>query len=120
MEFLRWKSSGRVCEVDYICEGQISILIAAIDHRVWTGYCFVDTYYQPESRRQAVGDYCKAEIEADVIQPDPFADGECDANQPILDANEYFFTTLECNLRVVKDEWTNTVHQMGIRVAEYV
>ncbi|RBR26965.1 uncharacterized protein FIESC28_00233 [Fusarium coffeatum] len=102
MHFIRGKLSEPVREVDYLCEGQLSVLIAAIDRRIWTGYCFVDTYYQPRSQRQTVEDFCKDDANPDDLQTDPFINGECDADNPIVDAVEYFMTSLNSQLGISK------------------
>lgn len=120
MQFLRGESSDTTREVDYLCEGQISVLISAVDRRIWTGYCFVDTYYQPESQKQSVEDYCKNDSDEDTLEMDPFTNGECDTNLPILDPGRYFLTALDSQLRVFKDEWTDTADQIRIRVKNYV
>ncbi|RFN53255.1 hypothetical protein FIE12Z_2474 [Fusarium flagelliforme] len=88
MRFLRGKSSKKVYEVDYLCEAQLSVLVTAFDQRVWTGYCFVDVYYQAEGRRQATNDYCKIDRDVDSLQTDPFTNGECDSEHPILDPDK--------------------------------
>ena len=120
VQFLRGKASETAYKVDYLCEGQLSVLVTAVDQRTYTGYCFVDTYYQPESRRQAVGDYCTSDMDEDSLQTDPFLNGRHDSNMPILDPAEYFFTVLESQLGVFRNEWTNTVSQMATRVQDYV
>ena len=120
MQFLRGESSDTTSEVDYLCEGQISGLITAIHRRIWTGYCFVDTYYQPENDKQRVENYCKTDLDEDGLQRDPFTNGECDSNIPILDPGDYFLTALDAQLRVFKDEWTDTADQFGARVKDYV
>ncbi|CAG7566116.1 unnamed protein product [Fusarium equiseti] len=120
VRFLRGKASETAYKVDYLCEGQLSVLITAVDQRTYTGYCFVDTYYQPESRRPAVGDYCMSDMSEDSLQTDPFFDGRHDSNMPILDPAEYFFTVLEYQLGVFRNEWTNTVFQIANRVQDYI
>ena len=120
MRFLRGKPSKKIYEIDYLCEAQLSVLITAFDQRVWTGYCFVDVYYQFEGRRQAAQDYCKVDADADTLQRDPFTSGECDSDNPILDPGQYFLTSLDAQLRVFRNEWTDTVHHMKSRVKDYV
>nr|CEG05243.1 unnamed protein product [Fusarium clavum] len=120
VQFLRGEPSDTTSEIDYLCEGQISVLITAIDRRIWTGYCFVDTYYQEESRKQSVGGYCKDDSDEDGLQTDPFTNGECDSNKPILDPGHYFLTALDSQLRVCYFEWTDTAHQIRARVQQYI
>lgn len=120
MQFLRDKPAEIFHKVDYLCEGQISVLIAIIDQRVWTGYCFVDTYYQPESRNRTVEDFWMSDMDEDYVQTDPFLDGRYDSNKPILDPTEYFLTALDTQLGIFRNEWTNTIFHIDTRVQDYV
>jgi hypothetical protein len=114
MSFLEGRSQASV-NVDYLCETQISVLIAGIDHRVWTGYCFSDTYYQPQVWRQSVEEYHKS-----PLRMDPFTDGRCESGLPLLNPGEYFLTTLECQLKVFKDEWRKTAQMFKDKVEVFV
>ncbi|KAF4965740.1 hypothetical protein FSARC_6523 [Fusarium sarcochroum] len=114
MSFLQSESQGLPYKIDYLCEAQVSILVTGIDQGIWTGFCFVDTYYQAEDRRQCVEDYCESEL-----QMDPFTDGRCDAGQPLLDPGEYFLTDLEYQLKFVRHEWMNTAHKFKQKVEAY-
>ena len=120
MQFLQGESPESVREVDYLCEGQLSVLITAINDTVWTGYCFVDTYYQNENQKRPAKYYCKGDSDEDGLQTDPFTNGERDSSIPILDPSHYFLIVLHSQLQVFKHEWTNTVHELGIRVQNYV
>ncbi|RGP67680.1 hypothetical protein FSPOR_5870 [Fusarium sporotrichioides] len=68
MSFLRGKPVPRGQAIDYLCEAQVSVLIAAINQTVWTGYCFVDTYHEPEDRRQTVEKYYKNQFKTQYAQ----------------------------------------------------
>ncbi|KAI1070915.1 hypothetical protein LB507_010949, partial [Fusarium sp. FIESC RH6] len=120
MQFLRDKSAEIFHKVDYLCEGQISVLISVIDQRVYTGYCFIDTYCQPESRNRTVEDFWMSDMDEDYVQTDPFLDGRYDSNKPILDPTEYFLTTLDTQLGVFRNEWANTIFQIDAMVQDYI
>jgi hypothetical protein len=113
MSFLKAESQGTSFKKDYLCEAQVSVLIATIDDSVWTGYCFVDTYYQPQGERQCVDNYYE-----DGMQTDPFTQGE--ANEPIISPTEYFLASLYCQLKVFRDEWMNTAYNFKQQVKSYV
>ncbi|KAM0500952.1 hypothetical protein ACHAP8_004673 [Fusarium lateritium] len=118
MSFLRGNALAQGQETDYLCEAQVSVMIAAINKTVWTGYCFVDTYHEPVERRKTVHKYCKSKFDPDVVQQDPFIDHE--SENPILDPGEYFLTSLDCQLKVFKHEWEETNRMFTERVKEYV
>lgn len=82
---------------------------------IWTGYCFVDTYFQSEDERQCVEDYCDR-----GMQVDPFTTGKHDADMPILNPDDYFLISLQHQLVVFKDEWMNTAQRFKERVETYV
>jgi hypothetical protein len=113
MSFLKAESQGTSFKKDYLCEAQVSVLIATVDDSVWTGYCFVDTYYQPQGERQCVDNYYE-----DGMQTDPFTQGE--ANEPIISPTEYFLASLHCQLKVFRDEWMNTAYNFKQQVKSYV
>ncbi|KAL6916952.1 hypothetical protein FSST1_008447 [Fusarium sambucinum] len=118
MSFLRGNALAQGQETDYLCEAQVSVMIAAINKTVWTGYCFVDTYHEPVERRKTVHKYCKSKFDPDVVQQDPFIDHE--SENPILDPGEYFLTSLDCQLKVFKHEWEETNRMFTERVKEYI
>ncbi|EWG48875.1 hypothetical protein FVEG_08528 [Fusarium verticillioides 7600] len=101
--------------MDYLCQAQIAVCITPIGEGVWTGYCFVDTYFQSEDERQCVEDYCDR-----GVQLDHFTTGKHEADLPILDPDDYFLTSLECQLLVFKDEWMNTAQMFRQKVETYV
>ncbi|KAG5659962.1 hypothetical protein KAF25_003484 [Fusarium avenaceum] len=113
MSFLKAESQGTSFKKDYLCEAQVSVLIVTIDDTVWTGYCFVDTYYQPQGERKCVDDYYE-----DGMQTDPFTQG--DANKPILSPTDYFLASLHYQLKVFRDEWMNTAYNFKKRVESYI
>ncbi|KAF5561964.1 hypothetical protein FPHYL_5904 [Fusarium phyllophilum] len=108
-------SSPTVPTIDYLCQAQIAICITPMDGGIWTGYCFADTYFQPEDERQCVEDYCDR-----GMQVDPFTTGKHDADMPILNPDDYFLISLQHQLVVFKDEWMNTAKRFKERVETYV
>ncbi|CZR44701.1 uncharacterized protein FPRO_14454 [Fusarium proliferatum ET1] len=101
--------------IDYLCQAQIAVCITPMDGGICTGYCFVDTYFQPEDERQCVEDYCDR-----GMQFDPFTTGKHDADMPILNPDDYFLISLQHQLVVFKDEWKNTAKRFKERVETYV
>ncbi|KAI1023721.1 hypothetical protein LB504_005180 [Fusarium proliferatum] len=101
--------------IDYLCQAQIAVCITPMDGGIWTGYCFVDTYFQSEDDRQCVEDYCDR-----GMQFDPFTTGKHDADMPILKPDDYFLISLQHQLIVFKDEWMNTAKRFKERVETYV
>lgn len=61
-----------------------------------------------------------SDMDEDYVQTDPFLDGRYDSNKPILDPTEYFLTTLDTQLGVFRNEWTNTIFQIDTIVQDYV
>ncbi|KAH8683922.1 hypothetical protein BGZ61DRAFT_455431 [Ilyonectria robusta] len=94
---------------DYLCEAQVSVLITGSDPQRWMAYCFIDTYFDPEERRESVDSYLDDliidEDSHSSYDPDPFTTGENDANYPMSTPREYFLVVLDSRLRHVKDEW---------------
>jgi predicted XRE-type DNA-binding protein len=82
---------------------------------IWTGYCFIDTHFQSQHEKQCIENYCDSQMQAD-----PLTDGKHDAELPILNHEDYFLTSLECQLLVFKDEWINTAQMFKHRVETYV
>ncbi|KAF5567047.1 hypothetical protein FNAPI_862 [Fusarium napiforme] len=99
---------------DHLCQAQIAVCITPMDGGIWTGYCFVDTYFQPEDERQCVEDYCDR-----GLQVDPFTTGKHDADMPILNPDDYFLVSLQHQLVVFKDEWMNTAKRFKERIDEF-
>ncbi|KAJ4264334.1 hypothetical protein NW762_005530 [Fusarium torreyae] len=111
MSFLGGKPQGAPYKVDYLCKAQVSVLIASVDHTVWTGFGFADTHYQPEDWRQSVDKYLD-----DEMRFDPFTDGKCDADKPFLDPGEYFLTCLDYQSKLFKNEWVKTAWELTQKV----
>ncbi|KAK7417614.1 hypothetical protein QQX98_004435 [Neonectria punicea] len=108
----------------YLCEVQTTVLISGSDPWRWVAYCFVDTYFESEDKRESVDAYDE-EVEIDGesnvnIQPDPFTTAESDANLPVLNPREYFLIVLESRLRQARDEWHTLATNMGDSINEYI
>ncbi|KAJ4024831.1 hypothetical protein NW752_002283 [Fusarium irregulare] len=91
-------------DVDYLCEVQTSISITGIDRWHWTGLCLVETQFQEQDQYQDLNSYCNQDPE-DSLRPDPFSDGELDADRPILDPREYFLAVLDIRARRFQQHW---------------
>ncbi|KAI8716026.1 hypothetical protein NCS52_01112100 [Fusarium sp. LHS14.1] len=107
----------------FLCEVQTTVLISGSDPWRWVAYCFVDTYFEGEDKRESVDAYDEVEIDDEshmCIQPDPFTTAESDANQPVLNPREYFLVVLESRLRHVRDEWHTLISNMGDSIHEYI
>jgi hypothetical protein len=108
----------------YLCEVQTTVLISGSDPWRWVAYCFVDTYFESEDKRESVDAYDE-EVEIDdeslvLFRPDPFTTAEWDANLPVLNPREYFLIVLESRLRQARDEWHTLATNMGDIINEYV
>ncbi|KAM6528958.1 hypothetical protein FALCPG4_009910 [Fusarium falciforme] len=108
----------------YLCEVQTTVLISGSDPWRWVAYCFVDTYFESEDKRESVDAYDE-EVEIDEeshvhFQPDPFTTAESDANLPVLNPREYFLIVLESRLRQARDEWHTLATNMGDSINEYI
>ncbi|KAH7265918.1 hypothetical protein B0J15DRAFT_235859 [Fusarium solani] len=108
----------------YLCEVQTTVLISGSDPWRWVAYCFVDTYFESEDKRESVDAYDE-EVEIDeelrvYFQPDPFTTAESDANLPVLNPREYFLIVLESRLRQARDEWHTLATNMGYSINEYI
>jgi len=107
-------------EVDYLCEVQTCISITGLDRWHWTGLCLVDTYFEPESRREDVSDYCICTEDEDSLSLDPFSVGELDADRPLLDPKEYFLRVLDIRARAFLVEWQCSVSGLRQNILKYV
>ncbi|KAI8669666.1 hypothetical protein NCS57_00782300 [Fusarium keratoplasticum] len=108
----------------YLCETQTTVLISGSDPWRWVAYCFVDTYFESEDKRESVDAYDE-EVEIDdeshvLFRPDPFTTAESDANLPVLNPREYFLIVLESRLRQARDEWHTLATNMGDSINEYI
>jgi hypothetical protein len=102
---------------DYLCASQISILVTGIDGRAWTGYCLVDTYYQPESTSQS---HDEDEDLLHGIQTDPVDNGICLPDTSVLDPREYFLLCFERQAGIFLDEWNYTIERLYHQFQAYV
>lgn len=109
---------------DYLCEAQVSVLITGSDPRRWVAYCFIDTYFDPEERRETVDfyhdDLIIDEDSHSSYDRDSFTAGKRDANDPMSTPREYFLVVLDSRLRHVKDEWSVLTRGMSEMIKTYV
>lgn len=88
-------------------------------------YCFVDTYFEHEDRRESAESYHDEivfdnEDDSVAYQPDPFTLGEREAGRPILAPREYFLVVLQFRLRHVNAEWWVLVTKLRHLIDAYV
>jgi hypothetical protein len=88
-----------------IYETQLSICVTGIDHWRWTGWAFVDDWFEPED---TVLEYYEGEDSG--VQPDPLAAGQVDVNPPERYPREYFLKVFEIRIREVEREWNHILH----------
>lgn len=116
--------STPLVQIDYLCEAQVSVLITGSYPWRWVAYCFVDTYFDSEERKESVDSYNgEIEIAKDshaTWQTDPLIIGEYDANYPVSTPREYFLVVLDSRLRHVKDEWRVLMRRMSEMIETYV
>ncbi|KAH8734313.1 hypothetical protein BGZ61DRAFT_559927 [Ilyonectria robusta] len=117
--------SDPLTEIDFLCQAQVSVLITGPDPWRWVAYCFADTYFEHETRRDSAESYDDDmvfdEDDGSVLcQPDPFTLGEQDASRPILTPREYFVVVLESRLRHARDEWHVLVTKLRRMIDEYI
>ncbi|KEF55804.1 uncharacterized protein A1O9_08555 [Exophiala aquamarina CBS 119918] len=95
----------------FLYEAQISCTVSGIDDEIWTGYFFIDTYFNPESKGEAVRSYDQDSLAERGTRVDPFTQGhhEVDRNTTTRNPREYFLTVLRFRLQQVTNEWTKVV-----------
>jgi hypothetical protein len=103
ISFLDW-DAGRPAE--FLCESQISCVIAGLHEHNWAAYCFVDTYFDGSNeRRETVFEYHKGKISEDGMNADPLTYGNCDADDPLWDPRKYFLAVYLNRTAPVIREW---------------
>ncbi|KAH8648232.1 hypothetical protein BGZ61DRAFT_548526 [Ilyonectria robusta] len=117
LSFLRAESTDgpSIHDTDYLCEAQISCVLIGHHDRVWTAYCFVDTYFDLEDSKDSVNDY-EDEEDFGELYPDPLSRGTLDANTPILDPRIYFLRVLETRMLQVEQEWRDLTYLVKSKV----
>jgi hypothetical protein len=99
--------------LDYIFEARISVLVTGIDNRVWTAYCFVDTYFKEKPHNESVEFFHSQ-------KKDPHSGGKANLEKPVWFPRLYFLRTLAFRLEQVKEEWNNVVFQHLQHMKPYV
>jgi hypothetical protein len=114
IKFKRLKQEGTLNDEenfkDYIHHAQVSIMIAGLDNRFWTSYCFVDLYFEDEEHNEQV--HCLSEQSAFKVPMDPNSCGQDSMDRPRWDPRHYFLRSLSCRTAQIKDEWKNTIFQL--------
>ena len=116
VSFLDLKDSGIST---FLYEAQISCVVAGPDEWRWIAYCFVDTYFEVEKRREAMSLYYKNGRPRLGVKVDPFTCGETLADGKFQNPREYFLTVLRYRLEQVKNEWIHVVEKLEKNKREY-
>ncbi|KAL2676441.1 hypothetical protein Neosp_010199 [[Neocosmospora] mangrovei] len=117
LSFLRAESTdgSSAHGTDYLCEAQISCVLMGRHDRVWTAYCFVDTYFDLEDSSDSV--HCYEDDEHDYgTYSDPLARGTLDANMPLLDPRIYFLYVLKTRMLQIEQEWRDLTYLVKSKV----
>jgi len=101
---------------EYIYESQISILVSGLDDWVWTGYCFVDVYFDGSGHTEQVENYCNNARE----RMDPHSFGEYPADIPTWNPRQYFLRALSARVKQATEEWDNSVSLLMYHIGPYV
>jgi hypothetical protein len=94
-------------------------VVAGSDEWRWIAYCFVDTYFEQEKRRETVSSYYKDSPPGQGIRQDPFTCGATIADGKFQNPREYFLTVLRYRLEQVKNEWVQVVQKLKESNREY-
>ncbi len=111
---------GNNDEVDYLYEAEISCSLSGRDHWVWTGYMFVDTYYDNPDNRENVQNYADWDEQSTPYQTDPFTAGGTDLDQATQIPRDYWLRVLNVRVRQVLKEWQNAVAHVKQSIEAYV
>ncbi|KAG4428670.1 hypothetical protein IFR05_015849 [Cadophora sp. M221] len=95
-------------------EAVTSIGVTGNDHWTWTAYGFVDTYFDS---RESVDGYHQ-EKRRPLGRPDPLANGQIDADEPLWDPREYFLKVVEIRTGLAFMEWTQILNKMEAKVKQ--
>ena len=117
--FLDWQR-GAGPKSWYLYEGQISCMIAGPDSWRWTGYCFVDTYFdEGQDARETVESYDNDAKEEEGLAVDPFTYGNQEAGKNFNDPRRYFLEVLRIRSSQVTREWENVVSMLESSVRHF-
>jgi hypothetical protein len=105
----------------FLYEAQISCMISGPDEWRWVVYCFVDTYFDPESERESILSDPMDNLLAQGLRLDPFTRDYYAANDetPTHNPREFFLTMLRFRIDQVKNEWTKVVERLKKSIREY-
>jgi hypothetical protein len=109
VSFLNGKND---CETpSFLYEAQMSCTISGHDEGRWTGYCFVDTYFEHESERETARAYHQDSLVDRGARMDPFSQGHCELDQDVATGKprEYFLTVMRFRVEQGTNEWRKVV-----------
>ncbi|KIW64942.1 hypothetical protein PV04_07242 [Phialophora macrospora] len=97
----------------YLHPAHISCVITGPDHRRWSAYTFIDTYFDSDSdpdsdsARDSVQYIEQLRRNDDyIVYFDPFTRGFTDADRPVWDPMDFFLLVLRIRLDQIHLEWT--------------
>ena len=110
VSFLNWRTAS---PQGYLHEAQISCVVAGRDVWRWVAYCFVDTYFDPDSEgKETVSQYHKDSLGDECELMDPLTYGVKRLGDPIQDPKEYFLVVFRIRLAQVKREQQQVVEKV--------
>jgi hypothetical protein len=97
-------------------EAQISVTVTGIDHRTWTAYGFLDTYY---GSNKTTDSNPIERLRTNQIN-DPLSADRTVWNELPPTPREYFFRVFETRIRQVRREWRAIIDAVEKDIARYV
>lgn len=103
----------------YLSEAQISCVVAGIDDCRWEAYCFVDTYFDSDERKESVLKHDEEANESGSFRADPLTKGRQNADSPLPDPRVYFLRVFCIRLQQVEVEWQNVKENLSQSTRRY-
>ena len=100
------ESQAKNHEREYIYEAGITCVISGLDHWVWTGYMFLDTYYDKPEAQESVHYYedLWREEQGRLCQADPLTAGATPLDHAIQQPREYWLRVLKARVHQALQE----------------
>jgi hypothetical protein len=116
VSFLDWDAQAEPC---FLYEAQISCIISCVDQWRYTGYCWVDTYFDNKEDRESAQRYHDHAKMPTGVLLDPFTLGSKMANSPSSDPRLYFLTVLSRRLDQIAQEWERILVKLSRSIQRY-
>lgn len=97
-------------------ECQLSLLVTGVDEWLWTGYCFVDSYFGTE---EGYDEYY-AEFDGNPYGRDPATGGTRWLRYPLWNPREYYLWVLSHRMTQATQEWTYLINKFEEGMIKYV